>query len=240
MDKDYNLFLHVLGQSRALVGSVDTWPGGGLRPTSFWKTGDIYRDTYVIQLDSNAATPSKLWLDLAMWDRDPGQPLPITGLDSAPIPSVIVPVGRIDSPEPLTATPANPVGSTLEGGITLIGFDLPQSLREASNLPITMSLYWQTSEPLAADYTVFIHLTDANGGQLAADGPPLNGDWPTSAWQANRLVVDSHTLVFPAPGDYTIRVGLYDPATVIPLAAFRADGSEWPDWAIELTTVSVK
>jgi hypothetical protein len=238
MTQDYNLFLHVLGQGRALVGSVDTWPGGGLRPTSFWKTGEIYQDTYVIQLDSNAATPSLLWLDLAMWETDPGQPIQITNSDSTPIPSVIVPVGRIDSPEPLAATPANPVGSTLEGGITLVGFDLPQSL--ITNEPITLTLYWQTSEVLPLDYTVFIHMTDASGGQLAADGPPLNGDWPTSAWQPNRLVIDSHTLIFPAPGDYMIRVGLYDPATVIPLAAFRADGSEWPDRAIELATVSVK
>ncbi|MBI3241338.1 MAG: hypothetical protein HYZ49_03495 [Chloroflexi bacterium] len=238
MDKDYNLFLHILGQSRALVGSVDTWPGGGLRPTSFWKTGEIYQDSYVIQLDPDAATPSQLWLDLAMWETDPGYPIQITGPDSAPIPSVIVPVGRIDSPQSVAATPEKLVGTTLEGGITLIGFDLPES--PITNQPITLSLYWQTSEPLPADYTVFIHLIDANGQQFAADGPPLNGDWPTSAWQPNRLVIDPHTLVFPAPGEYAIRVGLYDPATVIPLAAFRADGSEWPDRAIELMTVSVK
>lgn len=238
MTQDYNLFLHVLGQGNALVGSVDTWSGGGLRPTSFWKAGDIYRDTYVIQLDSHADTPSLLWLDVAMWETDPGQPIQITNSDSMPILSVIVPVGRIDSPEPLAAAPANPVGSTLEGGITLIGFDLPQS--PITNQPITLTLYWQASEVLPLDYTVFIHTTDVNGGQLAADGPPLGGDWPTSAWQLNRLVIDSHTLVFPAPGEYTLRVGLYDPATVIPLAAFRADGSEWPDRAIELATVSVK
>lgn len=238
MDKDYSLFLHILGQGRALAGSVDTWPGGGLRPTSFWKTGDIYRDTYVIQLDSNAATPSMLWLDVAMWDHDPGQPIPITGPDSAPIPSVIMPVGRIDSPEPPAAAPATSVGSTLEGGITLIGFDLPES--PMTNQPMTLTLYWQTSAELPVDYTVFIHMTDASGGQQAADGPPLNGDWPTSAWQPNRLVVDSHSLIFPAPGDYTIRVGLYDPSTIIPLPAFRTDGSEWTDRAIELATVSVK
>ncbi len=238
MTHDYNLFLHVLGRNRALVGSVDTWPGGGLRPTSFWRTGDIYRDTYVIQLDPNAATPSTLWLDVAMWERDPGQPIPITGPDSAPIPSVIVPAGRIDSPESLAAAPATSVGSTLEGGITLIGFDLPESA--ITNQPITLTLYWQTSAELPADYTVFVHMADANRGQLAADGPPLNGDWPTSAWQPDRLVIDSRALIFPAPGEYTIRVGLYDPATVIPLAAFRADGAEWPDRAIELATVSVK
>jgi hypothetical protein len=88
---------------------------------------------------------------------------------------------------------------------------------------------------------VFIHIVDSSGQAVAqADGSPVNGDWPTSAWQTNRAVIDPHSITIPASGDYRILVGLYDPATVIPLIAYRADGSEWPDRAIELTTVSVK
>ncbi len=239
MTADYNLFLHVLGRGRALVGSVDTWPGGGLRPTSFWKPGDIYPDTYVIQIDSDAATPSALWLDLAMWDSNPAQPLPITTVNGDPIPSVIVAVDLLDSPRPITATPIHTTGSTLEGGITLLGYDLPSTLNVGE--PATLTLYWQASEPIPIDYTVFIHIVDSSGRAVAqADGPPLNGDWPTSAWQMNRAVIDPHSIAVPASGNYRISVGLYDPTTVIPLIAYRADGSEWPDRAIELTTVSVK
>ncbi|HLB50461.1 MAG TPA: hypothetical protein VJL59_25855 [Anaerolineales bacterium] len=239
MTADYNLFLHVLGRGRALAGSVDTWPGGGLRPTSFWNPGDIYPDTYVVQIDSDAATPSALWLDLAMWDSNPAQPLPIATLNGDPIPSVIVAVGLLDSPQPITVTPTHTTGSTLEGGITLLGYDLPSTLNVGE--PATLALHWQPSEPIPTDYTVFIHIVDSSGQAVAqADGPPLNGDWPTSAWQVNRAVIDPHSITIPASGDYRILVGLYDPATVIPLIAYRADSSEWPDRAIELTTISVK
>ena len=239
MPKDYNLFLHVLGQRRALVGNIDTWPGGGLRPTSFWVPGSIYPDTYVITLDSKANTPTLLRLDVAMWDTDPAQPFPITDAGGRILPTVIVPVGLLDSSQPPAAAPATRLDSTLEGGLALSGFDLPSTV--TAGQPATLTLYWQTANALSADYTVFIHVLDSAGQPAAqADGPPLDGDWPTSAWLPNRTVVDSHTFTIPMPGRYTLRVGLYDPATVIPLVAFRADGSEWPDRAIELPIITVK
>ncbi len=239
MPTDYNLFLHALGRARALAGSVDTWPGGGLRPTSFWKTGKIYKDTYVIDLDPAAAAPSTLWLDAAMWQTDSTQPLPITDAGGRSIPSVIVPVGWLDSTEPLAVNPQTPADSTLEGGLSLLGFDLPSTI--TAGTPSTLTLYWQAADTLTADYTVFIHVRDAAGNLIAqADSPPLNGDWPTSAWQLNRPVIDPHTLTIPSPGEYSIRLGMYDPSTVIPLIALRADGSEWPDRAIELAKIVVR
>ncbi|MBM4422791.1 MAG: hypothetical protein FJ030_05295 [Chloroflexi bacterium] len=239
--EDYNLFLHLLGRDRALVGSVDSWPGGGLRPTSFWKPGDLYPDSYVIEIDSDSTTPTALWLDIAMWNSDPARPFPITTLDGGPIPSALVGVGTLDSSQPITVNPTHPADSTLEGGLSLLGYDLPQPL--IANQPISLTLYWLASESLAADLTVFVHVRDRDGGGALiaqADGPPANGNWPTSLWRPAHPVVDTHTLIIPSAGDYRLFVGLYDPATVIPLIAFRADGSEWPDRAIELATVTVK
>ncbi len=236
---DYNLFLHLLGQGRTLIGSIDTWPGGGLRPTSFWKPGDIYPDPYVIQIDSKAAPPSTLWLDVALWDSDPARPLPVATLAGDPIPSVSVAAGLLDSPQPIPISAAQFARSTLEGGFILLGYTLPSTL--AVNRPANLTLYWQATESISIDYTVFVHLVDAAGVTVAqADGPPQNGDWPTSAWQVGYPVVDTHPLIIPAPGQYRLRVGLYDPDTVTPLIAYRADGTEWPDRAIELGVVAVK
>jgi 4-amino-4-deoxy-L-arabinose transferase-like glycosyltransferase len=236
---DCNLFLHVLGRNRALVGNIDTWPGGGLRPTSFWQPGDIYSDRYVIQIDSKSITPSSLWLDIGMWGENPAQPFPITTLSGESIPSILVGVGLLDSPQPIAARPAHTNNSTLEGGITLLGYDLPSIL--AASQPADLTLYWQTTTSAPIDYTVFIHVIDSTGSTVAqADGPPANGDWPTSHWQAGFPVADTHSITIPSSGDYKILVGLYDPATVIPLPAYRPDGTEWPDRAIELATVTVK
>ncbi|MEK7809315.1 MAG: glycosyltransferase family 39 protein [Chloroflexota bacterium] len=237
MSADYNLFLHLLGQKQTLVGNVDTWTGGGLRPTSLWRVGEIYKDRYVITLDPKSKTPSKLLLDVAMWEKDSSRKLPITDEKGNVLKSVTVDVGLLDSAQPLIATPQARADSTLEGGIAFVGYDLPDNL--IASQPITLTLYWLASSPIQNDYTVFVHVFDSQGKRVAqADSPPMNGDWLTSMWQTNRIVIDPHTFTLPS-GHYAIRVGMYDPTTVEPLPAFRSDGSEWNERAIEVGRITV-
>ena len=80
-----------------------------------------------------------------------------------------------------------------------------------------VTLYWQASEAVDDNYVVFVHLLDGSG-QLAAnhDGPPSGGLFPTEAWLPGMTVPDTHTVPLPAqlaPGEYEIRVGLYDPTS---------------------------
>jgi hypothetical protein len=88
-----------------------------------------------------------------------------------------------------------------------------------------VTLYWQASETPAQDYTLFLHLLDPAGNQLAgADGPPLNDDYPTRLWQAGDWIVDSRAVLIPAEvpaGEYTLAIGFYDPQTGerLPLAS---------------------
>jgi hypothetical protein len=83
------------------------------------------------------------------------------------------------------------------------------------------------------DLTLFVHLLDANGVQVTqADSPPLSGEWPTSAWVPGEAFADPRSLPLPpqlGPGRYTLHLGWYDPASAERLAAFRADGTRWPD-----------
>jgi hypothetical protein len=76
-----------------------------------------------------------------------------------------------------------------------------------------MTLHWETIAPVARDYTVFLHLVDGEGQvQAQGDGPPLDGWYPTSYWQAGEVLVDLHRLSVgqEAPtGDYRLLVGLY-------------------------------
>jgi hypothetical protein len=236
---DYNLFLHLLGRDHKLVGNVDTWPGGGLRPTSFWTPGEIYPDSYQIHTDEDATTPTTLALDIAMWRDDPAQPFPITTFTGDPMPSMLVAAGALDLSQPISIQPAHPTADTLEYGIQLLGYDL--SSEPVAGQPTDLTLYWQATDLIPASYTVFVHVVNEAGTAIAqADGPPVYGYWPTSDWQPNYPVIDVHGFTFPAAGTYRLLVGLYDPATVVPLAAFRADGSEWPDRAIELAVVTVQ
>jgi len=132
INTDYNLFLHLLARDQLLVGHIDSWPGGGLRPTSFWKVGEIYPDRYVIHIDSSdtaeALTPSTLRLDIAMWQEDSNKPFPIQSLTGEALPSVTVAAGLLEPEVWATPKPEHEEGSTFEGGFTLAGYDAPREI----------------------------------------------------------------------------------------------------------------
>jgi hypothetical protein len=75
-----------------------------------------------------------------------------------------------------------------------------------------------------ADYTLFVHLVDADGGLRAQiDAPP--GGKPTRQWTANERAEAEYALTLPEdapPGRYRLLVGLYDPATGQRLPATQA------------------
>jgi hypothetical protein len=58
-----------------------------------------------------------------------------------------------------------------------------------------------------------VHLVGAEPQALAqADGPPVQGDYPTSLWAPGETIVDQRDLPIPAdlpPGEYGVNVGLY-------------------------------
>jgi hypothetical protein len=82
---------------------------------------------------------------------------------------------------------------------------------------VNIPLRWLAVGAPAADYTVFVHLLDAKGKLVAqADGPPLAGRYPTTAWDAAELIDDTRQLPLPADlpdGRYTVQVGWYVPRT---------------------------
>jgi hypothetical protein len=76
-----------------------------------------------------------------------------------------------------------------------------------------LTLYWQALGPVGADYTVLVHLLDAEGGIAGqGDGPPAGGFYPTHVWDPGEVVVDEHAVAIQAgtpPGTYQLVVGLY-------------------------------
>ncbi len=106
----------------------------------------------------------------------------------------------------------HPLRADLGGVARLLGYDLEQ---ESGLLELT--LYWQARAEMDADYTVFVHLLDdAPQVRAQADGPPLHGLLPTTAWRPGEIIPDRHFLPFGeelAPGRYRLAVGLYSPHT---------------------------
>jgi hypothetical protein len=113
----------------------------------------------------------------------------------------------------------------------LLGYDL---VSDAAGEGLLISLHWQAVAQPAADYTVFVHLVDGAGNQIAGgDGPPLYGDYPTGLWLSGDEIIDEHRLALPAdlpPGSYEIVVGMYDPLTSarLPRLDGPGDAVRWP------------
>jgi hypothetical protein len=75
-----------------------------------------------------------------------------------------------------------------------------------------MTLFWASRAPVDRDYTVFVHLLRPGGEFVAAyDEQPRDGLYPTTFWERGELIVDARELALDVPpGDYLLRVGLYD------------------------------
>jgi hypothetical protein len=135
----------------------------------------------------------------------------------------------------------------LESGITLLGWQVkpatPTGARAGEVLDVV--LWWRADAPLTTNYAVSLKLWGAQGqGAEAREHLAAQQDeWPvgsllfTSAWPPGQPVRHPMRLWLPPelpPGQYWLKVEMYDPATVQPLARYDAQGS-----SITLGTVNL-
>jgi hypothetical protein len=79
---------------------------------------------------------------------------------------------------------------------------------------VTVRLTWSSTEEIAQNYKVFVHLYDMDGRLVAQhDSVPVNELRPTWGWQPGEQIIDNHGLWVPAGVSEPLRlvVGLYDP-----------------------------
>jgi uncharacterized membrane protein len=113
---------------------------------------------------------------------------------------------------------------------------------------LEVTLYWQATTPLPADYTAFVQLVNADGSAAQNDQFPttrlLDGTIPrpTSGWANGEVVADNHIITLPPempPGDYEVIVGMYDLANNATRLPVTANGNRLPDDVIRLGTVGI-
>jgi len=120
-----------------------------------------------------------------------------------------------------TAVPEHTLDVDFGGQVRLVGYDMQ---REGAAL--RLHTYWQALQPLAVDYTIFVHLLGENGDLIVQhDAQPQSGRYPTSIWDVGELVVDEVELSWPpvaAPAQ--IAIGLYRLDTGERLPVMGSDG----------------
>ena len=152
--------------------------------------------------------------------------------------------GYITTRAPLTALPATATRRAVLLGnrITLLGFE-PASITVRASAPLDVNLYWQAQQPTNIDQQLYVGLFAADGTVVASsDEIPIGNAFGTSRWTPGEILCEPVRLIVPqnvAPGDYVLRVALYNPRTneslaVLPSEFVTANGQ------ITLTKVRVE
>jgi hypothetical protein len=77
---------------------------------------------------------------------------------------------------------------------------------------VSLLLAWEAVDHPDADYTVFVHLRDSEGQNVAqVDTEPYGGVYPTGIWEPGEVVPDTYQIDVSGlpPGEYGLYVGLY-------------------------------
>lgn len=227
VQRDYLSTLHLLGRQNTSVGYVNRYPGWGMIPTSLWQPGQIWRDVYHIYVNEDAAAPSRLQVKASLYDPEIGQDLAAYGPDGRLIELLLIGEARLSGHVQEVVLADQTIEVSFDEGVRLVGY----SMEPAPMLPgdlVTVTLYWKADQAITNNYTVFVHLIDSAGIEVAnGDGPPVAGDYPTYLWHEGDLIKDEHSFILPAdltPGEYEIAVGLYDPVSLARLS--REDSEE--------------
>lgn len=146
------------------------------------------------------------------------------------------------APAVSAAAPQYPTAALFGKFAALRGYDLPVAeTRPGEALGLT--LHWEAVAPVDANYTVFVHLLDAEGRPVAqADGQPLGGAYPTTLWDAGERIADGRIILLGGDlpvGDYRLGVGWYLLETGQRLPATDAVGNHLPNDMAILETVHV-
>jgi hypothetical protein len=208
VDRDYTVFVHLLGQYDRVLAQRDAPPGLGARPTSQWATGQVVADPYLLALPEAAYAPDEAVWEVGLYDAKTGQRLSIAGDgDNAQFGMISI--------QPA----AKPLHLDFDR-VALTGYALDRLALMPGEL-LHVTLHWEGTGPAG----VTVRLVDEQG-EVAAQA---NGDSDQTTYTL--------TLPIDAPaGAYDLEVLVVDPATGQGLPLLGADGQPRSDHA-QLTKV---
>ncbi len=203
VERNWSVFVHlvdpILDQP---IAQRDMYPGQGLMLTSWMQPGQRVTNSYQLQIPETAVAPSQLTIATGLYDYATGERLPIaTGSDSAYLATLQIEPDSDDLP--------NPVSINFEDELELIGYDI-EPRRALPGSTINLTLFWQASQPLQDNYTIFAQIVAEDTTRWAGhDLAPPEG---TASWIPGEeqslsltLTLDENTV----PGLYPVIVGAY-------------------------------
>ncbi|MBI3977017.1 MAG: glycosyltransferase family 39 protein [Chloroflexi bacterium] len=107
---------------------------------------------------------------------------------------------------PVTLRPSRPVDVAFDGGLIVLGYDLPVA-EIAPDEILRLAVYWQVAGPLPADARAALRLLDERGVVYRDVPVPLSFTLPPDRWPAGQTVRADYALPIPRampPGSYTL------------------------------------
>lgn len=221
LEHDYSVFLQLNGLDQRTYAGADALHPDDI-PTSSWPPTMYVRHPMRLVLPADAP-PVRYTLQAGLYLRSSGERLRAAECACSEFPLAHVwllpaaPLTEQDIPQRL--------GYRLGETIWLLGYQLERA-------PDRLTLYWRADARPTGRYTVFIHVYDAHAQLIAqADAPPFGGLYPTDAWLPGPIIADPHVFALPAQA-HTLRVGLYDLASMQRLSVTAPDGRTVADDAV--------
>lgn len=211
LDTNYSVFIKVLAKGEVPVHELDTYPGGGMWPTTLWQPGEIVADRYRLRITDVPTNvqlaPSTLWLDVGVWNFTTQQFLKTYEPGGAETGRQRYEAASLNVARP---APNFQMKSRFEQA-ALIGVRVERTVQG-----LLLSLDWLATQDFTDDYTTFVQLFDAQGNKMDPqdDRRAKDGNFAPRWWRAGDLILnDTYTLTLPADfpaGPYVLKFGLYN------------------------------
>jgi len=245
--QEYALFVHATSVDGQIVGQLDTYPGGGMYPTSQWRPGEYILDTVYVPLSLKAEAPTLVRFNVGFHRANAQEQLAAIAQDGRALGAVFAGEAAV-VPFAWPQPPAGPVPDAVFGDeIRLAGLEL-SGVQASPGETVTVTLQWEALEDIAQDYVGFVHLVDLEGNDVAQDDHlPLNGRFPTRVWPAGAVISDAYRLALAddlEAGTYELWGGFYSPVSGpdsgqrLP-AVSQKDGQPWKDDLVFLGTLII-
>lgn len=116
--------------------------------------------------------------------------------------------------------------------------------RTAPGDHVPLVLYWQATEPVTDDLSIFVHLLDPTGELIwQDDGAAAHNTRPTWSWASGEVIADPHTIILPPElpeGNYLLATGLYDWRTGERLLVSELEGEQPAQNQVTVATLTVR
>ena len=241
-DRDYTVFMHVLGEEELLLAQRDAFPGLGRLSTTWLEPGFRWADRYVLQIPDAAYAPDTAQIKIGLYDRTSGARLLTSNCRPQTVGCDNVRFGQIEVRARSGDVP-NPISVNFGDQMALVGYDLDRRVAQPGET-ITLTLYWRGLRRMETNYTVSVQLVDVRQNKAAQDDNwPQGGAAPTAAWEPGDVIADVKTLTIhpdASPEAYNVRVVVYvfEEGEIVHLPVIPAGGRMLADHQV-LTQVRV-